>query len=529
MHVLAIDIGSYSVKYLSSFVDRRKVSHVDMSEIILRDFMNDHPDLTREECINTIIHDVIDSVARPDTKVIYQADHQMMTTRFLTLPVKSKKKADLMLPFQLEEDIPYSLSEIHYAYRMEGQKTQHTAMVELVRSNIFEPYYNTLRDKNIIPNVLTTESSVVENYFNLNPMPGPVCVVDIGHQTTKAYFFFNSRLLMTHISYVGGHQINQMIAETYQIEEDEAIIYKHQNAFLLTSGQYSEVDSAQKDFAAAMDKVLSTLISDFLRWKIGFKVNYGLSLQHVFVCGGTANIKNISNYLTEKWDVKVSLLESFDKVEAEKIDLNPKNKSKFALVNMMAIGFKRKNRFINLLIGRFAQASTSEIPLHSFAFIGVRVAAATAVLAISLLAERFFIMKDISALNAKMTSVMKNDELQIPGRLRRQAASNPKAVYDAMVRKQRDIKQEISTLQSAIEIKALSPLVTISQIASGAQGATLIDFKSSDDGEITAIFSSENLDELKNLKAQFERSSLTDVQANLNQSKLQLTVTAIGN
>lgn len=529
MHVLSIDLGSYSVKYLSSFVDRRKISHLDMSEIIVRDFMEDHPELTKEEGYASIIQEIIDSVARADTKIIYQLDHQLMTTRFLTLPVKNKKKAELMLPFQLEEDIPYALSEIHYAYRLEGQKTQHTALVELISNNDFETFYNMYRDMDILPNILTTEASGVENFFNLNPMAGPFCVLDIGHRTTKAYFFFNSRLFMTHVSYMGGHHINEMIAETYKIEQDEAIIYKHQNAFLLTSSQYAEVEPAQRDFAAAMDKVFSHLVSDFARWRVGFKVNYGLSLQHVFICGGTSNIKNISNYLSEKWDLKVSLLETFDKVEAEKIDLNPKNKSKYALANMMAMGFRRKNRFINLLSGRFAQAGGAEVPLHSFAFIGLRVAAVTMILVVSLLAERYFIEKDIASINAMMSSVLKNSELQIPGRLRRQAATNPRPVLDSLKRKQKDVKQEISTLQSAVQIQALSPLVTISQIAASAQGATLIEFQASDTGEIKAVFRSESVDELTKLKTLLERSSLEDVEASINQEKLQLSVKAIGN
>jgi general secretion pathway protein L len=528
MHVLAIDVGSYSVKYLSSFVDRRKISHVDMSEIVIRDYMNDHPDLSREDAQASIIQDVIDSVARPDTKIVYQLDNQMITTRFLTLPVKSKKKADMMLPFQLEEDIPYSLNEIHYAYRMEGQKTQHTALVELVRNTAFEEYFNRHRDKNILPNILSTESSIIENFFNQNPMAGPFCVLDIGHKTTKAYFFFNSRLLVTHMSYVGGHHVNEMIAETYKIDQDEAIIYKHQNAFLLTSSQYDEVEPSQREFASAMDKVFAPLVTDFTRWKIGFKVNFGLAVQHVFICGGSSNIKNIANYLTEKWDTKVALLESFDRVEGEKVDLNPKNKSKFALGNMMAIGFRRKNRFINLLSGRFTQTSTTEVPLHSFAFIGVRVAAASLIIAVSLFAERYFIEKDIAAVNAKMNVVMKNDELSLSGRLRRSATVNPKPVYDTLVRKQRDVRQEISTLQSAVEIKALSPLVTVSQIAASTQ-ATLVEFKSNDVGEITAVFTSEAAEEINNLKGLFERSALSDVQATVDDTKLKLTVNSTGN
>ena len=529
MHILAIDAGSYSVKYISTFVDRRKIHHIDMSEIVIRDYMSDHRDLTPEECINSIIQDVIDSIARPDTRIIYQADQRMMTTRFLTLPVKSKKKAELMLPFQLEEDIPFSMNDIHYAYRMEGQKIQHTALIELVKNAIFEPFYNALRDKNILPNILTTESSVMENYFHQIPMTGPFCILDVGHSTTKAYFFYNSRLLMSHISYVGGQHVNEMIAENYQIDLDEAIIYKHQNAFFLTSSQYSEVEPEQRDFAAAMDKVFSNLTGDFLRWKIGFKLNLGVNLQHIYICGGSSNIKNIANYISEKWDVKATLLETFDKVEVEKVEVNPKTKAKYAIVNMMAIGFRTKNRFINLLTGRFTQASLTEVPLHSFGFISVRVAAFTIVLAISLFAERFFIEKDIAATNSKMTAVIKNDELGLPGRLRRQAVTNPKPVFDILIRKQRDVRQEVSILQSAIDLNSLSPLLLVSQISASNQGATLIEFKSSETGDVTAVFTAETIEELSQLKKQFEHSSMAEVQATIDNEKLQLKVSALGN
>lgn len=528
MHILAIDVGSYSVKYISSFVDRRKINHTDMSEIVLRDFLEDHPDMPLNEAQVYVIQEIIESTARPDTKIIFQADPEIMTTRFLTLPVKSKKKAELMLPFQLEEDIPYALSEIHYTYRLEGQKTQHFALVELVKADVFENYFNLLKEKNTLPQILTSEASVIENYFNLNPMAGPFCILDIGHTTTKAYFFYNSRLIATHACYVGGKHINEMIAQTYNTDIDEAAIYKHQNAFLLTSSQFKDVEPAQSEFATAMDKIFAPLVTDFARWKVGFKVNFGLSLGHVFLCGGTSNIKNIANYLTEKFDTKVALLESFDKVEGEKIDLNAKSKSKFALANMMAQGFRRKNRFINLLIGRFAQSGTSEVPLHSFAFISVRVMAASLVLIISLFVERFFIQRDIQFVNTKMNSLMKNDELAINGRLRRSLVQNPRPVYDGLVKKQRSIRQEISSLQAAIETESLSPLVLISQISASSTDTTMIEFSANDTGEVTAVFSGETVEGLQKLKTNLESSQFEDVVAELDQTKLQLKMKALG-
>jgi general secretion pathway protein L len=526
MHILAIDIGSFSVKYISSVVDKRKVSHREMSEVILRDYQIDHPDLSQEDAQASIVQEIIDSVARPDTRILFQASHQIITTRFLTLPVKSKKKAELMLPFQLEEDIPYALSEIHYAYRLEGQKSQHVALVELAQEKAMEDFYNRIRDKNSLPNILTTETSTLENYFNTNSIAGPFCVLDFGHKTTKGYFFYNSRLMLTNMSYVAGADIDEMISLNYKIDPDEAIIYKHQNAFLLTSNQYHTVEPAQLEFATAMDKILAPLIAEITRWKVGFKVNYGLSIGHVFICGGTANLKNMASYLTEKLDVKVSLLESFDKVEAEKIDLNSRNKTKYALANMMALGMQKKNRFINLLAGRFQQTSSSEFPFYSLSFLGVRVALASLILIFSLVAERFLLIQDLDAYNRQVQQLMRNDELALPVRLRRTAATNPKPIYDALVAKQRVVRQEISTLQSASAIQALSPLVSLSQIAAGATNTVLTEFRSDDLGEIKATFTSENVDDLRKLKATLEQSKLNDVAVDLDESALVLRVSA---
>lgn len=528
MHVLAIDIGSYSVKYISSFVEKRKVIHGEMSEIVIAEYLSDHSEISVQDAQVTIVQDILESMARADSRIIYQVDNSLITNRFLTLPVKSKKKAELMLPFQLEEDIPYGLSEIHYAYRMEAAKTQYFALAGLIKTSIFETFYNSFRDKSALPGILTTEASVVENYFNQNAIAGPFCVLDLGHKTTKAYFFYNSRLIVTHVSYMGGADINEMISKTYKIELDEAIIYKHLNAFLLNSNALSTVDDSQREFATAMEKTFSPLVNDFNRWKIGLKVNFGLSLQHVFITGGTANIKNITNFLSEKWDAKVVLLESFDKIDTTKIDLDPKNKSKYALTNMMAIGMKRKNRFINLLTGKFAQASATEIPLHSFAFLGIRVAAVALVLLLSLAAERFLIQRDIQFVNTKISSVIKNDILAVNGRLKRSVTTNPKPVLDFLTKKQRSIRQEISTIQSALDIKATQPLVLISQVASSTQ-ATLTDFSVSDIGEIRATFSAETADELNNLKAQLERSVLENINVELDTNKLQLNLSATEN
>jgi hypothetical protein len=142
--------------------------------------------------------------------------------------------------------------------------------------------------------------------------------------------------------------------------------------------------------------------------------------------------------------------------------------------------------------------------------------------------ERFFIGRDITEVNKRLAVLMKSDELAIPGRLRRAAATNPKPILDSLVKKQRSIRQEISTLQAAIDIHALSPLVTISQIASSST-ATLTEFKSDDIGAISGTFTAEKIDDLERLKMGLERSNLTDVVVEIDQPTLVLKFTASEN
>src|SRR5690606_4800527 len=122
------------------------------------------------------------------------------------------------------------------------------------------------------------------------------CFLDIGHSGTKAYFVIGNRVVSTHLSNIGGELIDTLIAETYQIPHDEAVAYKHQSAFFLTEGQYSQVNEEQKAFALTMKKAMAPLISDLKRWILGHRVKYGTSISKIILTGGTSRINNIDNF-----------------------------------------------------------------------------------------------------------------------------------------------------------------------------------------------------------------------------------------
>lgn len=527
MHLLSIDAGSYSIKYISSFVDKRNATHVEMKEIVLTEAMLDHPEWeTQDEATQQLMKRIVDEVARPDTRIVLHVPPEGVTTRFLTLPVKNRKKAELMIPFQLEEDIPYALFEAHYAWALETGRTQSLALVALTRDADFSAFHERLAQWSSPPAVLTTEPSVMDAFYGQNPMSGPYCVLDMGHRSTKAYFFYNSKLIATHVAYVGGRHVDEMVAQTYGISAPEAVNYKHQNSFVLTTAQTGEVDENQREFARLMDQVFRPLVTDFSRWELGFRVTHGVKISQVFLCGGTANVKNMANYLTEKFGIKASLLETFEGVDLTKVDVTTKARAKFTLANMMAITARTKGRLINLLTGRYAQAGRSDLPLHALAFVTTRAAAVTAVLAVLLVIEGVMLELDVKAVNAKLTTMAKNPTLGLTVKERRNLTTDPKTVDSLLSKRLRSVRQQISTLQSAADIKALSPLVTVSAAAVGSP-AMLSEFTVADNGDVRAAFTAADAQALKDLKPRLEALPFSNLNVQLDDAANRLTVTGV--
>ncbi|MFW5887502.1 MAG: pilus assembly protein PilM, partial [Bacteriovoracia bacterium] len=491
MKTLVIDIGSYSVKTIDTFVEKKKVVHQQLNEVVIDQFLeHEHSQLTKEEAIDLIIKQEL--AKYPDHRTIYQLPNPLLSMRFLDLPVTNRKKAKMIIPFQLEEEIPFPYSEIHSASLLIQHKKSISAIITYLHKHRFEEYFQHLVDKNIIPDIITCEASAYQSYMRHHKINYPICVLDLGHSTTKAYFFNNQQLVGYHVSYLAGNHITEVIATNYKITNDEATIYKHQNGFLLTEEQYCEVNESQQNFARLMDKTLAPLISEFKRWEIGFRVKYGLKINQILMTGGTSNFKNINNYFTEVFGIKTRHLKSFDGVILHNVDNDIMLQNRFATANLMATNLLHKNFLLNFKSGAYASKHSENIPLYSGSFIGARLAFLFFILTLTLFMERIMIQSDIKLLNKKIVKLIKNPNLGIRNRLERQFARKPnertaKTIFNKISKEKRAIDQESRIIKEAANIDALTPLLMLSKSLKGSKTLYLRNFTSNND-QITAIF-----------------------------------------
>lgn len=520
MNILAIDIGSYSVKFIEVRPERKNYVLVEKQEIILEEVKPHYPNITSlSDLQKEIITNYIQKKPS-DIRIIFQMPNEMLTTRYLEIPGTSKRKTEQIIPFQLEENLPYSLNNAHFSSRISKNSNSFSVLSNITQFNVFKDFFGYFENKEAQPGVVTSEVSIMQAYVDHIRMNDTCCIIDLGHKTTKVYFVHGRQIVSNHTSYVAGSAINEVIAKTYQISQENAIIYKHENAFMLNDEQLEEVSPEQKGFALLMKQVFNPLILDLRRWEIGHRVKFGSSIEKFYIFGGTSSINNLDNFIHYHTGIPVSTLPPLLDL---KNDYTAHDRN-FYLAKMMAISQKAPSSIINFLTGKFQTASNAFISVHSAVFIWVRTTFIALLLILGLVGERFiFLQKQNADADKKIKALLNRGNLAISAPDRKAYDKNPNRVLNLLKRKNKIVKDEVSSILSSQSVNALRPLAILSKTINNNPKVNLEKF-SSDGFEIKAIFSSEDPAELSNMEKVLRGSGLPGLVVNYKPGQANLEI-----
>lgn len=459
-HQLAVDLGSYSIKFLETAPEGKNLKLISYEEIRLDRFKTDaYQDMSLQEVQLAIMAKFIRK-HEFQGKILCHLSNEMMTTRYLDLPIGNKRKAELMIPFQLEDNLPYNLPEVHFTNSLYKKGKEIFAQVNVTEKDYFRELYKYMEERNILPAVITSELFSLQSYIQETKISDCICFIDIGHETSKAYFIDEGMIVANHTSHIAGKVIDEVIAQTYNIPIDEAVAYKHKNCFFLTESQYEKVNQDQRDFAEIMKKSISPLVMELKRWEVGFRVKFGKQINRIYITGGTSNINNIENFLSEALGVPVVQFDPYDKLHYEIVGIDEEMTNSMAVPYLMSLGQTAKLTAPNLLHGDFTGKYTDSIPLHSSSFVGARVAIFAFILLAGLWVQRAFIQQDISNLDRAAVTQLQATDLQIPRRIRDQYRVRPEVVLREIDLRLRSVNSELRALNRISQKNAIGELLS---------------------------------------------------------------------
>lgn len=511
MKVLSIDLGSYSIKFYEAKIDGKKINFLLKQEVVI-DLIKQS--LGPKESLLDLQTEIMAQFLQGkhyNGKIIFQITNDFLSNRVITIPVTNRKKAESMIPFQLEENIPYPLSKTHYTKTLNILNKATVASVYITKKENFDKYFEILKSKKIVPWSLTCEMAIFESFAKRQKLTGTTCILDLGHESTKAYFFDGERVVSNHFSNVAGKIVDECIAQTYQISIPDAVIYKHENCFFLLEEQYEKVDKDQKEFALLMKQTFWPLILKIKQWMIGFKALTGKNIDKIYITGGTSKIKNIDNFLIEALGTPVEVFNPYSQVSPEKLGLDEKEKLFYSVAFLMAQSISDKPQLPNFLSGEYSIAPKNRISIFNLAFLTTRSTILLLILSLGFIFENFILTREEKEIEKKLITIFKYPALNISDIEKKNLKKSPELVLNSLAKKSTEIDKEIKNLQKLIKIY---PLTNLKNLSSGLITLQNVDLSSYhfDGKTTTTIFKGQNLESINGL---FERMKSIGIDKNM--------------
>jgi general secretion pathway protein L len=374
MKSVGIDIGTYSIKAVELESTPRGFRINRFAEQIL----GANPAFDPEIEIVEFLRSFSRTYDREATKFVFGLRQDRISVRNKIFPFSERQKILKSLPFELEEDLPFSNeTAVFEAKIIKYMGNSAEVLAAATPKHRIEAALQLMKDSNIDVAILSAEgiafanctenwdapiprsqalpslddsSAIAERRLNLQ--------VQIGHTRTLVLAYENNLLIGVRSIFWGGKNVADAIAKRYELPYVEALREMQTKAFILPSKDGASYDQIVfSDTISAQAKILANELQISM---LEFKAEYHGVTERIDLSGGASNILNFHAYLTRQLEIPVNKLSVFNKFGNVQFEVTNKIDSVAGVALGLAIeGLKKpRNPAINFMRGEFAKQNT---------------------------------------------------------------------------------------------------------------------------------------------------------------------------
>ncbi len=392
---VGIDIGSFSIKVAEIDDSVKPYEVTQFKEFPLSQDPNKDRKIEIVDTLRNLVAIYEDSAQ--SVHFVLGIPEWKTSLRRKVFPFKERHKILKSLPFELEDDIPFSLEDSIFDARISryaGPMAEVMAIAcpeETVAENVqlakdIGVDLSTLSvDGLAIPNLLTPWwEPPLQEEADLDLMddnddedmdfdeaetkigPSPLALhmhLHIGHQNTLVLFFAGKVLKSIRNIDWGGQLLAEAISRKYKMHFIDALKEVQKKAFLLTSN-----DGANKDqvvFSDTLKNEVDTLVHALRLTIVNVESELGAKVHKAEFSGGVSQMKNLGPYLTTRVECPFNRFSTYKNLPSVAISSSENVEAVSPVAIALAIeGLKRpRNPAINLLKGRFSKQGQGLKPI----------------------------------------------------------------------------------------------------------------------------------------------------------------------
>jgi len=322
---VGIDIGHSSIKVATLSLTKKGpyIESIDIFGLPI------NPNDDRDLAVLEILRALRDKNAGQDCIYTLSIAQSKVAYRYKTFPFTEKIKILKALPFELEEDLPFSLDNAFWDARIVRQiGTESDVLAAAVTQHQIKKLMDNigslgLNIKKVIPhgnalhNVL---APVNESTWKISPKVTDESqaenkklklYLDIGHKETVVNLYEDNVWVDSSVILWGGYNLVKSVADRYEIGLDEAYKVVQEKSFVLI--QLDNASYEQIVFSETLASELKNLARELNLIQLGFENSHKGTIEEIYVTGGTSRLIHIAPYLTQLLEISVNNFSYLDR------------------------------------------------------------------------------------------------------------------------------------------------------------------------------------------------------------------------
>lgn len=240
-------------------------------------------------------------------------------TRVLTLPHTEDKNREDAVIWEATQIVPMAMNDLYLDWKLIGPNKEDPKLDDIIFAaapkSIVNSYMQLVNILGLeIIGIETNLSAIARAMVPPKAQNETILIADIGYQGTSMAIY-DQFIRVTGSTLVGGGDFTKKIAETLKISVEEADKIKLKKDDKKALRVREAVDNDITEITKEIDRIIRYYYE---------KMNKENSISRVLICGGTSNMGGLTDYFTQKLNIKTEIGNPWANISVYPIKTVPK-------------------------------------------------------------------------------------------------------------------------------------------------------------------------------------------------------------
>ncbi|MBK1789749.1 type IV pilus assembly protein PilM [Persicirhabdus sediminis] len=275
-------------------------------------------EMSRLPQIRIAISELVQKLGLKKSKVKYSISGQSVFTRFVKLPALQDDNIEQLVTFEAQQHVPFPIDEVIWDWQeLPSVGPEKEVVIVAIKGDALNEINDVVVEDGLSTVNVDASPMAIYNAFRYNypEITESTLLIDIGAKTSNLIYTEGDRFFTRSVP-VGGASITTAIAKEYGVSFSEAEAQKTANGLVALNTAYtSQLDEATAALSIVIRNALAKLPAEIARTTNYYRSQHGgAAPQRIIVAGGGANLRYVTDFLSDKLRLPVELFNPMKQV-----------------------------------------------------------------------------------------------------------------------------------------------------------------------------------------------------------------------